>query len=141
VTYVRNFVFGDIDTLHACPFMPYHDPSRPYVNYWFASSEGPCVESFVRTLSEANQDRLEASRGACIMYTHLGKGFYEDGRLHPRFRALMERLGRKNGWFVPVSTLLDFLLQIKGRHEITHRERAQLERRWLWHKIRVGGCS
>jgi hypothetical protein len=141
VMYVRNFVFGDIDTLSACPFMPYHDPNRPYVNYWFASSEGPEVETFVRTLSEANQDRLEASRGACIMYTHLGKGFYEHGRLHGRFRALMERLARKNGWFVPVSTLLDYLLQVKGRHEITPRERARLERRWLWHKVRVGGCS
>jgi hypothetical protein len=141
VTYVRNFVFGDIDTLAACPFMPYHDPSRPYVKYWFASTEGPTAESFVRTICESNQDRLEASGGACIMYTHLGKGFYEGGRLHEGFRTLMDRLSRKNGWFVPVSTLLDFLRQTRGEHEITPRERARLERRWLWHKIRIGGCS
>ena len=36
---VRNFVFSDINTLKSCPYMPYQDPTKPYVNYWFASSE------------------------------------------------------------------------------------------------------
>jgi hypothetical protein len=40
-----------------------------------------------------------------------------------------------NGWFVPVRTLLDFLVQVKGRHIITTAERSYLERKWLWHKI------
>jgi hypothetical protein len=84
VTYVRNFVFAQADTLEACPFMPYHDPARPYVNYWFASSEGAHVESFIRTLSEKNQDRLERQGGACIMYTHFADGFTEQGRLNRR---------------------------------------------------------
>ena len=63
VRYVRNFVFRDINTLKCCPGMPYHDPDRPYVNYWFASSEGRDVESFVSTISEANQDRLAGEGG------------------------------------------------------------------------------
>ena len=63
ITYYRNFVFQDVNTLKACPFMPYHDPNRPLVNYWFASSNGRDVETFNRCLSEANQDRLER-RGA-----------------------------------------------------------------------------
>lgn len=46
IKYVRNFVFGDIDTLAACPVMPDHDPDRPLVNYWFASSEGAIVDTF-----------------------------------------------------------------------------------------------
>jgi hypothetical protein len=141
VRYVRNFVFGDINTLAACPYMPYHDPARPYVNYWFASSEGPEVNSFVKTIGERNQDRLEAEGGACIMYTHFGKGFWDGGRLDPRFKSLMERLSRKNGWFVPVTTLLDHLLRVRGPHELTPRERSGLERKWLLHKIRVGGRS
>ena len=53
----------------------------------------------------------------------------------------MRRLSGKNGWFVPVSTLLDFLLEAKGPHEITDSERSALERRWLAHKIRLGGRS
>jgi hypothetical protein len=141
VKFVRNFVFGEIDTLKACPFMPYHDPARPFVNYWFASSEGGYPQSFVRTLSEANQDRLEAGGGACIMYTHLGDYFYRAGKLYPPFQSVMKRLSRKNGWFVPVTTLLEYLLQRKGHYEITARERAWLERKWLWQKLRVGGTS
>jgi hypothetical protein len=141
VKYVRNFVHSDVNTLAYCPCMPYHDPERPYVNHWFASTEGPNVDAFVRTLSEANQDRLEAEGGACIMYTHFGAGFVEDGRLDPRFERLMRRLSAKDGWFVPVTTLLDHLLEAQGRHVITAAERRTLERRWLAHKLRVGGRS
>jgi hypothetical protein len=139
--YVRNFVHRDVNTLGFCPHMPYHDPERPYVNHWFASTEGPNVDAFVGALSERNQDRLEAEGGACIMYTHFGSGFVRDGRVDPRFERLMTRLSDKRGWFVPVTTLLDFLLEAKGRHEITDRERSALERRWLVHKIRLGGRS
>lgn len=32
IRYCRNFVFRDVDTLRACPWMPYSDPVRPYVN-------------------------------------------------------------------------------------------------------------
>ncbi len=134
-TYVRNFVFGDVNTLRACPFMPYHDPRRPFVNYWFAGAEGAGVRSFTATLQEANQDRLAAEGGACIMYTHLAAGFSDRGRLDPRFRSLMDRLSRLNGWFVPVSTLLDHLRQARGRHEISDGERRRLEARWLWEKV------
>jgi len=138
IKYMRNFVFSDIDTLRACPMMPYHDPLRPYVNYWFASSEGSKVKSFVHCISEAAQDRLEAAGSACIMYTHFSAGFYSDGRLHPRFESLMKRLARKNGWFVPVSILLDHLLSRRREAVITDPERASLERRWLLQKIFVG---
>lgn len=39
----------------------------------------------------------------------------------------MRRLSEKNGWFVPVCALLDYL-----------RGKNTLERKWLWHKIRIG---
>ena len=139
VKYVRNFVFADINTLGPCPEMPYHDPQKPYVNYWFASSEGRDVKSFVATISEGNQDKLAASGGACIMYTHFAYGFFRDGSLDPRFTRLIRRLAGMNGWFVPVRTLLDFLLESKGPHELTAAERRRLEWRWLFHKARVGG--
>ena len=138
VKYVRNFVFDDINTLKACPYMPYHDDTRPYVRYWFASSEGPEIKSFNQTLSEQNQDRLEQENGACIMYTHLACGFYENGVINSRFKELMIRLSKKNGWFVPVGTLLDFLLEYKGKAEINKKQKKRLERDWLKHKIKVG---
>ena len=141
VTYVRNFVHSDVDTLGFCPQMPYHDPRRPYVNYWFAATEGPNVDTFVEALSDERQDELEASGGACIMYTHFGSGFAPDGRVDPRFERVMRRLAKRNGWFVPVRTLLDHLRERNGHHVITDAERARLERRWLVHKLRVGGRS
>jgi hypothetical protein len=137
VQYVRNFVFAEINTLKVCPFMPYYDPLRPFVNYWFASSEGADCESFCRTICEANQDRLESEGGGCIMYTHFGKDFSDNGKLNEIFRRLMERLSKKNGWFVPVSTMLDFLRRQRGHRDITPRQRRRLERRWLWEKVFV----
>jgi hypothetical protein len=136
IKYCRNFAFADINTLNQCPFMPYHDPDRPYVNYWFAASDGPRLESFNSLLSEENQDRLEKEGGCCIVYTHLGVWFYENGKLDKRFRELMERLSNKNGWFVPVDVLMDYLMEKNGRHEISNSERSRLERRWIIDKIR-----
>ena len=116
IAYVRNFVFGDINTLKLCPFMPYYDPARPYVRSWFASSEGPNVETFNRTVSESSQDRLAQEGGACIMYTHFARQFVIDGKINPRFQALMKRFSGLNGWFVPTHTLLTFLQH--GRNSV-----------------------
>jgi len=138
IKYYRNFIFQDINTLKACPFMPYHDATKPYVNYWFASSNGHNAEAFNRCLSEANQDRLEAEGGACIMYTHFAIGFCEARGLNCRFEQLMKRLAGKNGWFVPAGTLLDHLLARNGPGEISDAQRRWLERKWFWEKLFVG---
>ena len=142
IKYVRNFVYPGINTLKACPYMPYFDEKRPFVNYWFASSEGGYCRAFCKTISEENQDRLEEEGGACIMYTHFSfPDFYQDGRLNPEFTRLVERLRRKSGWFVPVSRLLDHILEKRGPYTISNRERARLERRWLAKKLFVVGGS
>jgi len=131
IKYVRDFCFRDINTMKACPYFPYHDSQRPFVNYWFASSEGASVETFCDTISEKNQDRLERESGACIMYTHFAKRFNESGKLNSRFVELMQRLSRKNGWFVPVSELLNYMLSFKEKHDITPFQRYKLETSWL----------
>lgn len=135
IKYVRNFALGDINTLKACPAMPYQDPARPYVNYWFAASEGAHIDSFNAMMSDENQERLVREGGACIMYTHFASGFLENGRINTRFQVLMERMSRMNGWFVPVHALLDYILQTRGDHSITGAETNSLERQWLWHKL------
>jgi hypothetical protein len=138
VRYVRSFIFGDINTLRVCPLMPYHDPLRPFVNYWYCSTEAANLETANKTLVEAAQDRLEEEGGACILYTHFGHGFATEGQVNPRFRELITRLSEKKGWFAPVGTLLDFLRKQQGHKEIGRGERAALERRWLIHKARFG---
>jgi hypothetical protein len=137
VKYVRDFVFTEINTLKECPIMPYHDPMRPYVNYWFASSEGANVSIFNSTFSEKNQDALEEEGGACIMYTHFACGFYEDGNVDTRFRQLLERLGKKKGWFVPVYALLDHLMSMNGDLTISQNERRRMERKFLLDRAKL----
>jgi hypothetical protein len=137
VKYVRDFVFTEINTLKACPYMPYHDDRRPYVNNWFGSAEGANVDLFNETIAEEHQDRLEEEGGACIMYTHFASGFYKDGMVNDRFEDLIARLGRKKGWFVPVHVLLDYLLTVRGSHSISVEERKQMERKFLWDRTKL----
>ncbi len=140
IRYFRNLVFADMNTLKACPYQPYRNPARPFVNEWFSSSEGTNCASFLKTVSEANQDRLEEEGGMCIMYTHFGKGFAADGKLEPEFKRLMTRISKKNGWFAPTTATLDYVRAQKGEHTIQPRELAGLEWKWLRLKA-VNGTS
>lgn len=138
IRYVRNFVFGEMNTLRACPLMPYYDPARPYVQAWFASTNGSWLPLFVDCLSEARQDELEASGGACIVYTHFAAGFQKGSQLDWRFAELMRRLASKNGWFAPVSTVLDHVRSQRGTVRLTAMTRQLLEWRWFGRKLLVG---
>lgn len=134
VDYVRNFVFSEINLDRVNPTMPYHDPARPFVNYWFSSCRGGNVDSFCETLCEANQDRLEEEGGVCIMYTHFACGFARRGVVEPRTELLLRRLADRNGWFVSVSTLLDFLRSERKAMIIPAAERTSMEHRWAFEK-------
>lgn len=136
IDYVRNFVFQEVNLDRINPTMPYHDASRPYVNYWFSSCTGANASSFCETLCEANQDRLVEEKGVCIMYAHLACGFVEDGIVHSRTELLLRRLASQNGWFVPVSTLLDFLKVERSSASISADELASMEYRWTLEKAR-----
>ncbi len=135
VTFCRNFVFSNINTLSVCPWMPYYDPERPYVAAWFSASEGSNCATFCAAIHEAHQNRLEEQGGACIMYTHFGHGYFENGHLNPQFRRLMHHLSRKNAWFVPARVLLGYLRQQRGNTILSDRQRSWLESRWLQEKI------
>lgn len=138
VRYCRNFVFRELNTLKACPQMPYHDPARPYVNEWFASAEASNLTRFLDTVTEASIDRLEAEGGAAILYTHFGHGYVKSGTVDERFRTLVTRIARKDGWFVPVGTLLKFLARNGNGETITAGQRGALSRRWLMSKLLHG---
>jgi hypothetical protein len=83
-----------------------------------------------------NQDRLESEGGVCIISTHFGAGFCNRGGIHAEFERLMRRLARLNGWFVPVTTLLDHLRKTRENSIITRSELAKMERRWFADKIK-----
>jgi hypothetical protein len=134
VDYVRNFVFREINLDRVNPTMPYHDPSRPFVNYWFSSCRGGNASSFCETLCEANQDRLEAEGGVCIMYTHFACGFARRGVVDSRTERLLRRLAGMDGWFASVSTLLDFLRSERKTTIIPTLELSLMEHRWALDK-------
>jgi hypothetical protein len=133
VSYVRNFVFTEINTLKACPGMPYHDAAKPFVNQWFASSEGGSLYRFLRTYTRDSIDRLVEEGGLSIAYVHFGSNFVVDGRPHPEFQARMEYLALKGGWFVPASTVLDYLAGEKKPAEriVSPSTLSSLEYAWL----------
>ena len=135
ISYVRNFVFSDINTLKYCPYMPYQDLTKPFVKYWFSSSDGNNVKKFNNCTSDQNQDRLEKEGGACIMYTHFSDGFCKNGKLCEKFKNQMNRLSKKDGWFVPTGTLLDFLKKKNALQTINNKQRTSLEWKWLFDKL------
>jgi hypothetical protein len=143
VTYVRNLTFSRIDTLAADPVMPYHDPRRPWVNWWFSSSDAGTRKRFVRILREGNQDRLARSGSACVLYTHFGaNGFVERGRVDPEVARLLERLAALDGWFVPASDLLDHVGAARGWRTLDRRGPFhRLQVKWFAGKLRTREIS
>ncbi len=135
ISYWRNFTFAETNTLRACPEMPYHDPARPFVNRYFAATDAPRRESFLERLTTDRLDQLTAEGGACIMYTHLGVDFVVDGELDADFVDVMTRLSERNGWFAPVSEVLDLLSSQQHSRPFTAGARRRLESRWLLDRL------
>jgi peptidoglycan/xylan/chitin deacetylase (PgdA/CDA1 family) len=136
IRYVRNWTFPCLNMLDANPEMPYRLESTPYVNLWFSTADAPDVGAFVRLLNQENVDRLEQAGGLCIISTHLGKGFAKDGVLDHRVQRILEALSKKSGWYVPVSEMLDYLLQTQNKGQtLGPMKMAMLETRYLVNKL------
>jgi hypothetical protein len=140
VRYVRNFVFDELDALTVCPEQPYHDPSRPYVNFWFTSADGMNLKAFLKNITVEKLKRLERAGGACIVYVHFAYGFVENGKVNSELERRFEFLTTLNGWFAPASEILDYLRQGAGVRErtITPNRLRQLEKQWLFEKLLKG---
>lgn len=138
IMYVRSFVFSDINTLKINPSMPYYDPARPYVRFWFSSSNACDVDAFNKLISKRNQNHLETEGGVCIAYTHFGFGFVKNGEINPVTRSLLVNLSERDGWFVPVSTLLDYLRRQNTSNLCAASERKKMEYRWFISKVTHG---
>jgi hypothetical protein len=140
VQYVRNFVFADLNTLAICPDMPYHDPARPFVNFWFASADGGNRVRFLRNFNFRSLDRLVETGGLCIAYVHFAGGFVRDGVVDPEVRRRLEYIAAKDGWFASVSDVLDYLRRGGSREDrtILPARLSRLESRWLAGRILKG---
>ena len=138
IRYVRNLTFGALNVARINPTLPYHDPRRPLVAWWFSAADANDCPAFNRLLRSSAQARLEHDAGIAIVATHFGKGFVTEGRVHPRTVALLERLSRRSGWFVPVGELLDWLRESGAGGVLPAAEWRRMQWRWLWDLLRRG---
>ena len=134
IQYIRNYSCNNINTLLFNPSMPYLDRRKQaYSNRWFSSSDGQTLGAFCDLLRPEMLDQLVAAGGACIMYTHFASGFVDGkGKVEPLFRRRMERLASLDGYFEPVSTLLDYL-QAQQDSRLAHGRPST--GKWLWDRI------
>lgn len=141
IDYSRNYEVDDINTFKKNPYMPYRDKHyHEFANYWFSSTFAPNQWMFKKQVNKKSIDRLENEGGVCILYTHLGY-YMVDGVIDPHFKKMIEYLGSKNsGWYVPVSTVLDFLNHNKKLNSISEfiptYFKKWLEFRTLWTRIK-----
>lgn len=112
--YSRSFTYDGIDLHKITSRIPYRTAATPGVKAWFPSCDADNVEDFLELLKPENQELLEARGGLCILSTHLGKGFVRQGQVLARVARALDALSRRNGWFVPVTPLLDFLVDQMG---------------------------
>jgi hypothetical protein len=137
ITYVVKFSFFETNILKVYPRIPYHDNKRPYVNYWFHSSDGGRVDSFKELLSSGNLDHLEKEGGLCIVYTHFGKGFCNNGEIISSIKERLDDVASRKGWFAPAGDILDHLRKHNDT-TIGHRDKIYLDLRWALEKIFYG---
>lgn len=121
--YLRGWATDNINTLSVNKSIPYHLEDKPYVNYWFGCSDGYNYDKFMKLVSDDNISKLVAERGTSIVYTHFAYGFVDKTttKLKPGFQEQMEKISRLNGWFVPVSTIVERLRQLRSL-EIVYKD-------------------
>jgi len=142
VEYVRGFTSTDLNVERFDPLTPYHLDDTPCVRFWFSTADAPDATTFKRQFTISALDRLEAEGGICILSTHLGKGFAPDGRLDPEVDEILTGLSKRDGWFAPVSDVLDHMRARRTRDDaLTSTERSMLELRFCRRKLteRLGG--
>jgi hypothetical protein len=129
VRYVSRFTFPGINLRSLNPSIPYRLPDKPYVNYWFPTSNGDHVKEFYELLKPENLDRLAREHGVCLVYAHLGSGsFTKNGRVDARFEDRIKDVASRNGWLAPASEILDHLTSQPGwTGDLTLRERLRVE--------------
>jgi hypothetical protein len=140
VQYVRNLTFAEINLLRVNPTLPYRDPSRPLVRWWFSAADAEDADAFCALLGHQRQERLERENGLCIVATHFGKGFAQDGRVARAVEERLRELAGRNGWFPTVGEMLDWMRARQTEDVLSPAEWRRMQWTWardlLWRKAR-----
>jgi hypothetical protein len=139
IMYVRNYTFYNINLNKVDLWFPYRDRKKPYVNYWFSAVDARSIKEFLYLLKPANIDKLIQEKGICILYTHFANGFVNNGKVHPEVKQRLTYISKHNGYFVPASTLLDYL-RIQRRANNPYLPWWKfwiLDMRWFFDHVRI----
>lgn len=136
IDYVKNLTFNEVNLARVNASMPYHDPQRPLVRWWFSCSEAQDCAAFAHLLRPERQDRLERDGGWCIVATHFAHDFVRSGGVDRLAARRLEMLASRNGWFVPVSTLLDYLRDQRADNGLSAAEWDRMQWRWARELVR-----
>jgi len=118
IKFNRNYEFDELNILKLNPEIPYKDSRYlDYANYWFSATFAPNPWCFNHVVNKEAIDRLEEEGGVCILYTHLG--FYmKTGQIDKGFLERINYISSKDtGLYVPVSEILEHLLEVRGNDE------------------------
>lgn len=119
VSYIRIpfHEINEINLLNINPKYPFHDPRRPYVNYWFTNSDGANHEKFMKITSNKNINKLEKEKGTTIIYTHFANGFSkkigDKYIIDEDFLHRLKNIKSRNGWFPTASEILDRFINLR----------------------------
>jgi hypothetical protein len=136
IDYVRTFSFDELNLVNISKSLPYFNSKMPYLNACFFSTDTDNVEEFNHRLSSKKFQQLINQKGICILTVHFGKGFVSRGNVHPKTREILTNISESNGWFAPVSTVLDFLKGQKENINIQKQHLFSLELKWFISAIR-----
>lgn len=132
--YVRLFETMKLNTLLADPSVPFHDPSKPFVNWWFNSTYGAGI-CLINLLNDINIEKLRKNRGAGIIHMYCRHYSIKDGKhkfkLNPVFKNTVDNLmSYKMGWFVPVVELLDRFRGIRSLKISFHDKKIKIQNKF-----------
>ncbi|HET6231009.1 MAG TPA: hypothetical protein VFE05_13130 [Longimicrobiaceae bacterium] len=130
IEYARNLTFNEVDLFRVNPSMPYRDPARPLVRWWFSCADAEDRDEFNELLRPSRVAKLVEEGGCCIVATHLGKGFARNGEVDRLVRRRLEALAAADGWFVPVGELLDWLRARRDTDDLPADEWDRMQWRW-----------
>lgn len=137
IKYIRNRTFNTLNTMKIDKQIVRKEIGKTdYSNYWFSSSEAMNLKNFKKIVTKKHINKLEKQNGCCILYTHFAYGFVnEKGELNDYFKNIIDYLSQKDGWFVPCSTLLDYLTTDKKESVSKNSTLVLLDLKWLFHRM------
>lgn len=136
LNYSRSFAFATTNLLNLRLPLVYRRPDAFYVKRWFLTCGADDVQTFNTAIRDAHQREWEGQGGLCVISTHFGKGFVVDGRIHPVTKALLKKLSDRNGWFAPVSQLLDLYVAQRGCPDLSGLKLLSLELKWFTQRLK-----